>query len=110
MEPQIYFTNESPDFNLFIEKGRMERIAANRVVICVMTEFGLVNDRRMNAKEFSSFMETQQMTVGRFNEKKEDIKDVHNRKKKYIIKAIESIRPLRLTDTSTGDVPIESMI
>lgn len=110
MEPTIYFIRESPDFNYMLEKGRMERIAANRIVLCVMSEFGLCNDRRMNIEEFSRFIETTQVTTGRLNEKKEDIKDVHNRKKKSIVKAIESIRPLILTDTSVGDAPIESMI
>lgn len=65
MEPQIYFTNESPDFNFFLEKGRMDRIAANRVVLSVMTEYGLINNHKMNAQEYSAFIETQQTTTGR---------------------------------------------
>lgn len=109
MGPQTYIINESPEFDLFIEKGRMERIAVNRVVICIMTEYGLCNNRRMSIEEFSRFIEITQIATGRLNEKKEDIKDVHNRKKKSIIKAIESIRLPRLTDTSVGDAPIESV-
>lgn len=65
MEPSIYFMKESPDFNYFIERGRTGRIAANRVVLCVMTEYGLVSDRRMSASEFSRFIESTQMSTGK---------------------------------------------
>lgn len=67
MEPQIYFIRESPDFN-FCLWGKPERIAANRVVLCTMTEFGLMNDRRMTAREYNSFIETQQMVTGSVEE------------------------------------------
>ena len=62
MEPKIYFEIESPDFNLGLW-GKPERIAANRVVLCTMTEFGMMNDRRMSIREYSSFIETQQMAT-----------------------------------------------
>lgn len=67
MEPKIYFEIESPDFNLGLW-GKPERIVANRVILCTMTEFGLVNDRRMSIREYSSFIETQQMTTGTIKE------------------------------------------
>lgn len=63
MEPQIYFVRESPDFNLMLENGRIERMTANRVVICTMTEYGICNDRRMSAGEYSSFIKVQQMAT-----------------------------------------------
>ena len=62
MEPKIYFEIESPDFNLGLW-GKPERIAANRVVLCTMTEFGMMNDRKMSIREYSSFIETQQMVT-----------------------------------------------
>lgn len=65
MEPQTYFIKESPDFNFILEKGRLERIAANRVIICTMTEYGLCNDRKMTVREYSDFIETQQIATGR---------------------------------------------
>jgi len=65
MEPQIYFERGSPDFNYMLEKGRIERIAANKVTICTMTEFGLVNDRRMSASEFSRFIGSTQIAIGK---------------------------------------------
>lgn len=68
MEPQIYFVKESPDFNFMLEKGRIERIAANRVIICTITEYGIMNDRRMSTREYSAFIETQQMVTGTIKE------------------------------------------
>lgn len=62
MEPKIYFERESPDFNIGLW-GKSERIAANRVVLCTMTEFGLANDRRMSTQEYSAFIETQQIVT-----------------------------------------------
>lgn len=62
MEPNIYFERESPDYNFGLW-GKLERIAANRVVLCTMTEFGLCNDRRMNTREYNSFIETQQIVT-----------------------------------------------
>lgn len=67
MEPKIYFERESPDFNLGLW-GKPERIAANSVILCTMTEFGLMNDHRMTIREYSSFIETQQMTTGTIKE------------------------------------------
>ena len=62
MEPNIYFERESPDYNFGLW-GKPERIVANRVVMCILTEFGLMNDRRMTAREYSAFIETQQMVT-----------------------------------------------
>lgn len=67
MEPSIYFERESPDYNFGLW-GKLERVAANRVVLCAMTEFGLCNDRRMNTREYNSFIETQQMVTGTIKE------------------------------------------
>lgn len=67
MEPNIYFERESPDYNFGLW-GKLERIAANRVVMCILTEFGLCNDRRMNTREYNSFIETQQMVTGTIKE------------------------------------------
>lgn len=67
MEPKIYFERESPDFNMGLW-GKSERIAANRVIICTMTEYGICNDRKMSIQEYNSFIETQQMTTGTIKE------------------------------------------
>ena len=68
MKATIYFLKESPDFNCMLEKGRTERIAANRVILCTISEFGLMNNRRMSTLEYSSFIETQQIVTGKFKE------------------------------------------
>jgi hypothetical protein len=62
MEPKIYFERESPDYNFGLWR-KPERIAANRVVTCILTEFGIMNDRRMTTREYSSFIETQQIVT-----------------------------------------------
>ena len=85
----MYFVKEYPDFNLMLEKGRIERIAANRVFICTLTEFGLMNGRRMNIQEYSLFIETQQTVTRGFKEE-------------------PKITPLRLTSISLlNEVSIE---
>ena len=71
IEPQMYFVKENPDFNCMLESGRIERIAANRVVLCTITEFGLMNGHRMGALEYNSFIETQQVITGSFKEESE---------------------------------------
>lgn len=60
MKPKIFFERESPDFNIGLW-GKPGRIVVNRVIICTMTEFGMINDRRMTMQEYSYFIETQQM-------------------------------------------------
>lgn len=67
MEPQMYFIKESPDYNFGLW-GKPERIAANRVVLCTMTEFGICNNRKMSIREYSDFIETLQMTTGTIKE------------------------------------------
>ena len=57
MNPAIYFDQESPDYNLGLW-GKPERQAANRVVLCLMTEFGLLNNRKMQARQVHSVIET----------------------------------------------------
>lgn len=59
----MYFIRESPDFNLGLW-GKSDRIVANRVVLCIVSEFGICNDRMMSMREYSAFIETQQMTTG----------------------------------------------
>lgn len=90
-----------------IEEGRIGRIAANRVVMCIMTEFGLCNDRRMNIPEFSRFVETTQIVTGTLNEKKEDVKERYYRKKKSVIAAIESMRSNTPVEPIMGETPVE---
>lgn len=107
MEPQTYFIRESPDYN-FCLWGRPERAAANRVVLCIMTEFGLCNDRRMNIPEFSEFIENIQIVTGTLDENKEDIRDKHHRKKKSVVSTIESMRPNTPVGPAIGETPIEN--
>lgn len=60
--PTIYLDGESPDFNFGLN-GRPERLAANRCVICIMTEWGLKYDRRMKPYQINKFMEDIQSTA-----------------------------------------------
>lgn len=63
MQIQTHFMTESPDFNFMIEEGLIERIAANRVIVCIMTEFGMMNNKIMDIQEFSQFIKSIQTTV-----------------------------------------------
>lgn len=60
--PQIYFDHESPDYNYGLW-GRPERLSANRVVLCLMTLYGLNNDKRMQASQLNKFIENIQPTA-----------------------------------------------
>jgi hypothetical protein len=60
---KIYFTKESPDWNNMIEISKPERLAANRVVLSIMSEYGLCNDRRMSPIQFSNFIKTTQIAA-----------------------------------------------
>jgi hypothetical protein len=74
MEPKpIYFDKEAPEFNLGLY-GRPERLAANRVVICVITEFGLCNDAKMQAHQINALIESLQVSTGHFKEPRSKVK------------------------------------
>lgn len=112
MEPTIYFDKESPDFNYGLW-GRPERLAANRVVICMMTEYGLCNDRRMQAQQVNRIIESLQMTTGTFKEPREKIKpeDAYVKKGRPSNSAtcpIRTIGPTALNEHTSEDSPIES--
>jgi hypothetical protein len=61
MSNAIYFDKESPDFNYGLN-GRLERLPANRVILCIMTEYGLCNNKRMKAHQINSFIRIIQAT------------------------------------------------
>ena len=112
MEPTIYFDKESPDFNYGLW-GKPERIAANRVVICMMTEFGLCNDRRIQAHQVNRLLESLQAATGTFKEPRTKIKpkDAYIKKSKaskLVTKPIITIGPTALSEHTSGDSPIES--
>jgi hypothetical protein len=101
MEPKpIYFDRESPDFNMGLW-GKPERLAANRVVLCMMTEFGLVNDARMQAYQVNDVIESLQPATGNFKEPKTKVK----LKSKYV----KQRRLAKPTREITPDVPTEHM-
>lgn len=62
MSVKMYFDKESPDFNYGIW-GRYERLSANRCIICLMTEYGLNNDRRMYSHQVNLAIENIQPIV-----------------------------------------------
>lgn len=62
MSSAIYFNRESPDFNYGIW-GKPERLSANRFIICLMTEYGLNNDRRMQPHQINSVIKNIQSTA-----------------------------------------------
>ena len=112
MEPTIYFDKESPDFNYGLW-GKPERLAANRVVVCLMTEYGLCNDRRMQAHQINRLIESLQTTTGSFKEHKTKarLKNAYTKKSKvskHITKPIKTIGPIALSEHTSGDSPIES--
>ncbi len=108
MEPTIYFDRESPDFNYGLW-GKPERLAANRVVLCAMTEYGLCNNRMMQPHQINKLIESLQATTGRFEEPRTKVKLKGSYiKKKYVIKPIKTIGPATLIEHASGDSPIES--
>jgi hypothetical protein len=54
--PTIYFDHEAPDYNYGLN-GKLGRLAANRAVICLMTEWGLRYDCRMKPYQINMAME-----------------------------------------------------
>jgi hypothetical protein len=99
MEPKpIYFDRESPDFNIGLW-GKPERLAANRVVLCLITEFGLCNNARMQAHQVNTIIESLQAATGTFKESKTKVK----LKSKYI-KLRHPSKPIR---TLTADMMSE---
>lgn len=108
MEPTIYFDKESPDFNYGLW-GKPERLAANRVVVCLMTEYGLCNDRRMHAHQINRLIESLQTTTGNFKESRTKIKLKSSHiKQRHSIKPIIATAPEALSEHTSGDSPIES--
>lgn len=82
MEPRpIYFETESPDFNMGLY-GKPERLAANRTVLCIISEFGLCNNARMQAHQVNALIESLQTSTGTFKESRINVK----LKSKYIKK------------------------
>ena len=99
MEPKpIYFDKESPDYNLGLY-GKPERLAANRVILCLLTEFGLCNYARMQAYQVNDLIESLQPVTGSFKEPKTKVK----LKSKYI-RQKRSIKP---TGEITPDMPMK---
>ncbi len=110
MEPKpIYFDREAPDFNLGLY-GKPERLAANRVVLCMMSEFGLCNDARMQAHQVNILIESLQAATGTFKEPKAKVKLKSSYiKQRHSIKPIRATAPDSLSNHATGDSPIESI-
>jgi hypothetical protein len=113
MEPTpIYFEKESPDFNLGLY-GKSERLAANRVILSMMSEYGLCNNARMQAHQVNAVMESLQATTGTFKAPRTKIKpkDAYIKKSKaskLVTKPSRAICPTALSEHTIGDSPIES--
>ena len=109
MEPTpIYFDREVPDFNLGLY-GKPERLAANRVVLCIMSEFGLCNDTRMQAHQVNVLIESLQAITGTFKEPRAKVKLKSSYiKQRHSIKPIRATTPDTLSEHASGDSPIES--
>ena len=91
MEYITYFDKESPDFNYGIW-GKYERLAANRVVICVMTEYGLCNNMRMQTHQINKLIESIQTTTGIYKAHKTRVKLKNSyMKQRHISKPIRTI-------------------
>lgn len=76
-----YFTTESPDWNFMIEKCNPDHLAANRVVLSVMTEYGLCNNIRMSQYQYIAFILTTQMVT--YNEPRKQRSKPRYNKSKY---------------------------
>lgn len=92
MEPKpIYFDRETHDFNMGLN-GKPERLAANRVVLCIMSDFGLVNNTRMQAYQLNALIESLQTATGSFKEHRAKVK-----LKSSYVKQRHSTKPIRVT-------------
>ncbi len=109
MEPKpIYFDRESPDFNMGLY-GKPERLAANRVVICMMSEFGLCNDARMQAHQVNALIESLQAATGTFKEPRTKVKlKSAYIKQRHSTKPIRTIGPATLGEHACEDSIIEN--
>lgn len=108
MEPTTYFINESPDYNFGLW-GKPERLAANRAIVCIMTEFGLCNNRRMQAYEVNTLIESLQATTVSFKESKSRVKLKNTYiKERHITKPIRATTPASLGEHTSEGSQIES--
>lgn len=55
----------SPDYNYFVN-GNINRIAANRVVLCIFTEYGLMNNHKPSLSEYRIVVNSIQRTTGNY--------------------------------------------
>ncbi len=122
MEPKIYFNTESPDFNFGLW-GDLKKIVANRTVLCILTEYGLCNNRRMMPHEYNAFIESLQMITGGFAEIKSRVRLKRVRlkrvrlkrvrlkalysKRRSATKPIKTIAPATLSEHTSESIPIE---
>jgi hypothetical protein len=113
MEPKpIYFDKESPEYNLGLY-GKPERLAANRVILSMMSEYGLCNNARMQAHQVNVLIESLQAATGTFKEHITKIKpkDAYIKKSKaskLVTKLVRATGPTVLSEHTSGDSPIES--
>lgn len=109
MEPKpIYFDKESPEYNLGLY-GKPERLAANRVVLCLITEFGLCNNVRMQAHQVNVLIESLQAVTGTFKEPRTKVKLKSSYiKQRHSTKPVRATTPATLSEHISGDSPIES--
>lgn len=109
MEPNpIYFDRESPDFNMGLN-GKLERLAANRVVLCLMTEFGICNSARIQAYQVNDLIESLQAATGTFKEPRTKVKLKHTYiKQRHSVKPILATTPDILSEYTKGSL-VESI-
>ena len=107
MEYITYFDKESPDFNYGLW-GKYERLAANRVVICVMTEYGLCNNMRIHIHQINKLIESLQTTTGIFKARKTRVKLKNSYiRQRHISKPIRTLDLLE--EYINTDSPIEGI-
>lgn len=50
------YPEHAPDYNFFIQEGNLDRIAANRTVLCIFTEFALFHGYRPKVYEYDNHL------------------------------------------------------
>jgi hypothetical protein len=110
MEPKpIYFDKESPEFNMGLY-GKLERLAANRVVLCLITEFGLCNNAKMQAYQVNALIESLQAATGTFKEPRTKVKLKSNYvKQRHSTKPIQTTTPDMSSEHSYESSSVESI-
>ena len=50
------YSEPAPDYNFYIDKGDIGKIAANRTVLCIFTDYGLLHNHKPNLWQYNEYL------------------------------------------------------